>query len=126
MNKAGKVYMTRFLPAMVVAGLLLVVVVVVLNKYPAGVWRMPLVLLPLIPLLFGLHGLVHFLDQLDELQRRIQLEALATGCVGMVLLSFGYGLLQIVGFPALNWTFVLPVLTVCWGIGLIRALRRYR
>jgi hypothetical protein len=36
MNKAGKVYMTRFLLAMVGAGLLLVVVVVVLNKYPAG------------------------------------------------------------------------------------------
>jgi hypothetical protein len=126
MNKAGKVYVTRFLPAMVLAGLLLVVVVVVLKNYPLALWRTPLVLLPLIPLSVGLHSLMHFLDQLDELQRRIQLEALATGCVGTVLLSFGYGLLQIVGFPALNWTFVLPLLTVCWGIGLIRALRRYR
>ena len=126
MNKAGKVYVTRFLPAMVVVGLLLIGVVVVLKNYPTALWRIPFVLLPLIPLSVGLHCLVHFLDQLDELQRRIQFEALATGCAGTVLLSFAYGLLQLVGFPVLNWTFVLPLLTICWGIGLFRVLGRYR
>ena len=69
---------------------------------------------------------VRHLRAMDELQRRIQLEALAIGFGGTAVLTFGYGFLQGVGFPLLNWTFVFPLMIGLWGIGVAIARRRYQ
>ena len=68
-----------------------------LNNVDAGSgWRVPLALAPVV---FVLSSFVRYFGRIDEFQRRVQLEALAFAFGGTALLAFGYGFLQLVGFP---------------------------
>ena len=126
MNQAAKRYIVRFGIAMVTYGIAIIVVFTIINRYPAAPWRFVLVLAPIIPGGFGLWAYVRFLRDVDELQRRIHQEAIVWGFGGTLLLTFAYGLLQVVGLPTLNWMYVLSLMTTLWGIGLSVATRRYQ
>ena len=64
---------------------------------------------------------------LDELQRRIQTEAISIGFAGTIIVCGGYGLLEVAGIlPAFNWGFVIFVMVVMWFIGKMWTLWRYR
>lgn len=89
-------------------------------------WRIPLALIPVIPAIFAILALLRFFSRLDELQRRIQLEAFAFSSVGTGLLTLSYGFLERVGFPVIDWSFTLPLLIVLWFIGLLLASWRYQ
>ena len=62
---------------------------------------------------------------MDELQRRVQLQAYATSLVGTLLVTIGYGFMQKLGWPNLNWGFVSIVVFVFYMIGYFAAARRY-
>jgi hypothetical protein len=127
-RKTGRTYMAQFGLAMIVYGLVLLASVLVLNSNPDpdAPWRIPLALAPTIPAIYGLMAFVRFMGGMDELQRSIQLEAIAFGFGGTAILTFGYGFLQGVGFPNLNWTFIFPLMIGLWGIGVAVAGRKYR
>jgi hypothetical protein len=63
---------------------------------------------------------------MDELQRKIQLEAVVFGFCGTALLTFSYGFLENAGFPHLNWIWIFPLMAALWGLGQAIAARRYR
>ena len=64
---------------------------------------------------------------LDEMQRRIQTEAIAIGFAGTVIVCGGYGLLGLAGsLPALNWGAVIFVMVVMWFAGKMWTMLRYR
>jgi len=63
---------------------------------------------------------------LDELQRRIQTEAIAIGFAGTAILVGGYALLQFAGFAQINVGVVLLVMSLMWLIGKLWTLWRYR
>jgi hypothetical protein len=65
-------------------------------------------------------------SNLDELQRRIQTEAIAIGFAGTFLAVTAYGLLQYGGLPELNWFFATPVMVFFYAIGKLVTMRRYR
>ena len=88
--------------------------------------RAPFVLIPLIPSGFALRAYVRYLGRMDELGRRIQLEALAIGFGAAGMLTFAYGFLENAGFPQLSYVFVFPLMLFLWGIGGAIAARRYR
>jgi len=83
-------------------------------------------LVPLIPATFALVAYLRFLTRMDELGRRIQLEALAFGFGTAGMLTFAYGFLENAGFPQLSYIWVFPVMIALWGIVGAIALRRYR
>lgn len=119
--------MIEFGGAMISYAIVLVTVILVLNNIDAeSGWRIPLALLPMIPVVLAFLAFLRYLDRMDELQRRIQMEALAFGFGGTALLTFGYGFLQIVGFPQVSWFFVWPIMALLWIAGKFRAERRYR
>ncbi|MGA7732743.1 MAG: hypothetical protein WCD37_15915 [Chloroflexia bacterium] len=128
MDKAGKTYMARFAWAMIAYGLVLTASVLILksNLDPDAPWRIPVALAPMIPAMFGMMAFVRYMGSMDELQRRIQLEAIAFGFGGTAALTFGYGFLEGVGFPPINWTFIFPLMIGLWGIGVAIAGRRYQ
>ena len=65
--------------------------------------------------------------QLDELQRRIQLEALAFAFAGTAILGTGYGFLINAGLPEIDWgSWIWPGMVCLWALGLVIANRRYR
>jgi hypothetical protein len=127
-GKTGKTYIAQFGWAMIAYGLVLLASVLILksNPDPDALWRIPVALAPLLPAIYGLMAFVRFMGGMDELQRSIQLEAIAFGFGGTAVLTFGYGFLQGVGFPTLNWTFIFPLMIGLWGIGVAVAGRKYR
>jgi hypothetical protein len=64
---------------------------------------------------------------LDELQRRIQTEAIAIGFAGTAFVCGGYGLLGLAGVaPALNWGLIIFVMVFMWFLGKMWTMWRYR
>jgi hypothetical protein len=67
------------------------------------------------------------LRHLDELQQKIQLEALALAFIGTGVLGAGYGFLQNAGLPQIDWgALIWPAMVGLWAIGYAVASRRYR
>ena len=83
-------------------------------------------LTPLVPATLALFAYLRFLSRMDELGRRIQLEALAFGFGAAGMLTFAYGFLENAGFPQLSSIWVFPLMIALWGIGGAIASYRYR
>jgi len=67
------------------------------------------------------------IGRLDEMQQKIQLEALAFAFAGTGVLASSYGFLVGAGLPDIDWgTLVWPAMVVLWAIGVLIASRRYR
>lgn len=104
---------------------LLVVSLTLLRTGHLGAWRYPVALLPVLPIPFGMLAFVRMLRRLDELQRRIEFDALAYSFGATMLITFTYGFLENAGLPRLSWIWVLPLMGVLWGAARIFAHRRY-
>lgn len=89
-------------------------------------WRYFVAVLPVAPAGFVIWLFVRALGRLDELQRRIQMEAFGFALGTTALVTFGYGFLEGVGMPHLSWTYVLPLMAVLWGVGTAIFAWRYR
>jgi hypothetical protein len=63
---------------------------------------------------------------LDELQRRIQTEAIAIGFAGTAIICAGYGLISTAGLRPLNWALVTMVMAVMWLAGKLWTMWKYR
>jgi len=64
--------------------------------------------------------------RLDELQLKIQLDALAFAFAGTGVLASAYGFLVSAGLPDIDWgTLVWPGMVALWVIGVVIASRRY-
>ena len=63
---------------------------------------------------------------LDELQRRIQTEAIAIGFAGTAIAVGGYALMQFAGYEKINLGIVLLIMSFMWLIGKLWTLWRYR
>jgi hypothetical protein len=84
-------------------------------------------LLPIAAWSFLVVTLAMAIASLDELQRRIQTEAIAIGFAGTVIVCGGYGLLGLAGIlPAINWGLVIFVMVLMWFVGKMWTLWRYR
>ena len=71
--------------------------------------------------------LLRDLARLDELQLRIQLEAAATACLGVFLVTLVYPVFQFAGFVGpLQPYYVIFLLVGCLFVGYLNANRRYR
>ena len=100
--------------------------VTVLKANPDAPWRYVVAVLPVLPAALVVILFVRQLARLDEFQKRIQTEASGFALGGTALLTFTYGFLEGVGLPHLNWTFILPLIAVLWGIGTAFFTFRYR
>lgn len=82
-----------------------------------------------IPTLLGIAVIVvyaRFLRQADELQRLIQLEALALGFGGGLFALLGYRVFERLGAPPLALDDATMVLVALYVLGIVLGLRRYR
>ncbi len=125
MEPAAKRYLREFLSAM----LLYVVAVVgtswLLEQLGASPWRWLIAVVPVLPIAFALVAFLRYLNRMDELQQRIQLNAIgfAAGATGMVTLTLGF--LEDAGVPCLSWVWIFPMLIVFWGAATFVISRRY-
>lgn len=126
-KSASRLYMKEFGTAMAAYVIVLIVSITLINMSSNSAWwRIPLALAPIIPAIFAMIAYMRFMGRIDELQRRIQFEALAFGFGSAGILTFSYGFLENVGFPRISWLFVFPLMIALWGIGGALASWRYR
>lgn len=128
---------TRYLRDCFVAALVYVLVIwgcVWLLKHPLATapgWQRALVsLVPMVPIVFAIRLVVRMVLAGDELQRRIDLEALAVASLALSMGSLTLSLLMVAqvismsGRAAMTWIF--PALWVGYGFARHWAARRYR
>src|SRR5487761_109431 len=106
--------------------MLLVGSVTVLRGNPGASWRYVVAVVPVLPAALVVFLFVRRLALTDELQKRIQTEAFGFALGATALLTFTYGFLEGAGLPHLNWTFILPLIAVLWGVGTAIFTFRYR
>jgi len=121
-----RTYLKEFGSAMIAYAVILPLSIVLIEAYPTTPWRVAFALAPVLPIALVLRAVLRGVARMDELQRRIQFEALVMAVSGAIVLTFAYGALQNVGLPALNLMVVTPLLVALWGGALTLASRRYR
>ncbi len=122
---AGQRYAVELGGALVAYAAALFVSLTLLKSVTDAIIRPAVALLPMVPAVFVIVAIIRQLRRLDELQRRIQFEALAISFMGTAFITFGYGFLQLAGFPPVSWFAVWPIMAVLWLAGLWLSQRRY-
>ena len=125
MKQARKNYLVRFLTSMVAYVLVLILAISLANANRESGLRFLVMLLPVVPIFFAVLAFVNFFETMDELQKRIQLYAMALSVGGTAMITVTYGLLEVVGAPHLSWVWVFPLIVWLWGLGAFIAARRF-
>jgi MFS family permease len=129
MNKSPfSCYSPRFIAFALVWAAVVVGAAFVATKYPRGS-AIRLVLAAVQGIATGaiIVSSMLSLRRLDEMQQRVQLEALAMAFAGTGVLATAYGFLVNAGLPNIDWGAVTwPAMVGLWAIGLAIANRRYR
>lgn len=123
---SSRKYKLRMLAVSLVYVALVYASVHALQRKPAAPWKYVIAVLPMLPVLLMPLFFVQLLRSLDELQRKIQLEALGFAFAASALLTLTYGFLENAGLPDVNWVWVWPIMGGFWILGLFGARWRYR
>jgi len=121
-------YKTQIQFAFALLAFLMVLVgaVTVVEANSAVSWKYYVALIPVLPAGLVIWLLVRALSRLDELQKRLQVQALGFSLAATAILTFGYGFFESAGWPALNGTFILPIMALLWGTGMVALSLRIR
>lgn len=128
---AGRRYMRALWPILIGYSLVLFFSGWMLKR---GIESVPLralvALLPVLPLLLLLRVALRYLREIDELQRRIETEAIGISALLVSMVYFGGGLLVQAKVLSLNagvvMIWVFPLIMVFYAIAKFFAVRRYR
>ena len=89
-----------------------------LDANPGANWRFAVALLPVVPVAICVAALVPYFNRLlDELQQRIQLEAMAFALLGSLVITFAYGFLELAGLPEMGWRWAWVLMLALWVLG---------
>ncbi|MFN8385023.1 MAG: hypothetical protein U0V48_01405 [Anaerolineales bacterium] len=88
--------------------------------------QIAITLIPVIPTIFVVIAVMRALRDSDELQQKIQLQAVTFSAIVTGLITFSYGFLENIGFPHFPTLFVFPLMIALWGISLAYFNRRYQ
>lgn len=118
--------LNRFITAMLAYAILLLLAITAVRAGWAPGWEVLLALLPLVPGIFVVFIVVASIRQMDEMQRRIQLEALAYAFGILFLALLTETLLEISGRPASDPGVYILYMAAAWMIGQLLARWRYQ
>jgi CDP-diglyceride synthetase len=86
----------------------------------------PLVLLPMLPAALATWAFLAMIRETDELERRINYQALSFAFVVTFAVTLAYALLEDLGLPRVSSFYWWLVLAISWGVGLAIYSRKYR
>jgi len=124
----GSCWNPRFIATALGAAILIVVVALIARQYPRGsAVRIALAVVQGLATACVILMPWWTMRRLDELQQRVQLEALAIAFFGTGVLGAGYGFLEGAGLPHLDWgLWIWPGMAFLWAAGTAIASRRYK
>jgi len=123
-------YLREFLPPMLAYVVVLFLSLWLLKRID-GPWgaRAVVALLPALPIALGLRAIVRYIRDTDEMQRRIELEAvsIAAACTAMLYMSAGFlQLARVIDIPAgVAMIWVFPLICLSYGLAKVVVSRRY-
>jgi uncharacterized membrane protein len=128
MSEKSSARTTTMLVAVITMILSVIVVSWLLKTQEFGpALRLALALAPVAAWVFALIAYSRLIQRLDELQRRIHLEALAFAFSGLAVAMIACEYLRKAGFiSALKPDYVLVMMMVLWPLGYVIAWRRYK
>ena len=91
-----------------------------------SVWRYVIALLPMIPGLFLTFGIIRVTSKIDEMERRILLEAVAFSFILTLILLLSFGLLGLVGVPQPRSIIIVSIMCMLLVVGKLWGNWRYR
>ncbi len=126
-NDIQKRYFKEFGISMGLYIVLLIASISVLTHFELPkVAQFVIALIPVIPTVFVLIAVMRALRDSDELQQKIQLQAVTFSAIVTGLITFSYGFLENIGFPHFPTLLVFPLLIALWGIGVGIFSRKYQ
>lgn len=131
MRAVHKRYLGEFFPAMLGYVVLILMYGVLVPRTGSLAARAVLAILPLLPIVLLIRAMVRVIRDQDELERRIDLEAIAIAAMSTAFGFFSFGLLLSAGIgwkvaPDTVAIWVLPCLFGTFGIAKLFVARRYR
>ncbi|GAB3028439.1 hypothetical protein GCM10027285_08420 [Oleiagrimonas citrea] len=120
-------YMREFFPAIVAYVVILFSVWPLLQHVHANGLRVLIALLPVLPVAFVVRAMVRLVLASDELERRIQLEAISIASLSVGLVSLALGFMAAAGVVLLKnaLVLVLPAMFAVYGVAVWWIRRRY-
>jgi hypothetical protein len=82
-------------------------------------WKYYVALAPALPAGLVIWLFVRALSRLDDLQKRMQVQAMGFSMAATAIMTFGYGFFEGAGWPQLNGTLILPLMALLWGIAMV-------
>ncbi|MDZ4767404.1 MAG: hypothetical protein SGI73_22925 [Chloroflexota bacterium] len=124
-RKTHRWWVIRVVPTMIIYVLTIICIYPFSQVFPDSPWRFAIAVLPALPIGVGVWFFIGYLRRMDELQQKIQLEAIgfSSGVTGLI--NFTIGLLETAGLARQSLIWVFPMLIGFWGLGQIIARRRY-
>lgn len=121
-------YMREFFPAMLLYMVLIFAIVPLLPHVHATWLKVVVALVPVLPIAWVISAVVRLIGSSDELERRMQLEAISIASLTVGMLSFAVGLLQAAGVHVVHnaMILVLPALFAVYGGASWWVRRRYQ
>jgi len=123
-------YLCEFLPTMLGYVIVLPISITPLLRVELStVGKVVVALLPVVPMVFVVRAMLRHMLRQDELQQRIELQAVAITCAVIGMASFSLGFLQNVRvLPSPPWLmlWVLPLTIGVYGVVRFLLARRYR
>ena len=121
-------YKTQITFAFALLAFLMILVgsVTVVQANAALSWKYYVAAAPVVPAGIVIWLFMRALSRLDEVQKRVQVQAFGFALASTGLFTFGYGFLEGIGWPQMNGTLVLPLMAMLWGVGMIVTALRYR
>jgi len=122
-------YLREFLPAMALYVIALLFSIWLLKRLDHVALRAVIALLPVPPVAFAVRAMMRYIRDADELQRRIEVEALAiaTACVSLGYLAAGFlqtaKVIDVPASVAMIWVF--PLVCLVYGLAKAAVSRRY-
>jgi uncharacterized membrane protein YdcZ (DUF606 family) len=125
----SRIYLREFMPAMLGYAAAVLLSVWLLRDVESTGLRALVALLPVLPIALCLRATARYIRGLDEMQRRIELEAIALGSIGVAFAYLTGGFLQAARVAEVSATtamlWVLPALCLAYGIAKCFVVRHY-
>lgn len=125
-DQVQKRYFKEFYLSITAYVIILFASISILKKFEfSGVVQGVIALTPVVPIIFIIIAIMRGIKDSDELQQKVQLNAIMFSAVTTGLITFSYGLLEGVGFPPFPTIWVLPMMFIFWGFSLGFFWKRY-
>jgi hypothetical protein len=125
---ANRYWMMRIIPTMIAYFVLLIITRFAIEVIQPPIPRALVAILPAVPISFGVYFFIRYLKFGDELERKIQFDAISFSAGMTGVITFALGLLEGAGLaiPRGSLVIVFPMLIFFWGFGQISARKRYQ